>query len=130
MDCMRLFTKEDVLDGDEKPVSHPCTPARAQLQASQGKTLSPAAPWRPHTLPGSSRHVFQMCCRCRARKQCIKKFSIQRFPKILVLRILKIWQGRALALEGLVTRGRRGEGEQGRKVGSWGLPSVACSSAS
>lgn len=23
MDCMRLFTKEDVLDGDEKPVSHP-----------------------------------------------------------------------------------------------------------
>lgn len=22
MDCMRLFTKEDVLDGDEKPVSH------------------------------------------------------------------------------------------------------------
>lgn len=21
MDCMRLFTKEDVLDGDEKPVS-------------------------------------------------------------------------------------------------------------
>lgn len=24
MDCMRLFTKEDVLDGDEKPVSHSC----------------------------------------------------------------------------------------------------------
>lgn len=23
MDCMRLFTKEDVLDGDEKPVHHP-----------------------------------------------------------------------------------------------------------
>uniref|UniRef100_A0A7N4P5M8 Ubiquitin carboxyl-terminal hydrolase 2 n=1 Tax=Sarcophilus harrisii TaxID=9305 RepID=A0A7N4P5M8_SARHA len=45
MDCMRLFTKEDVLDGDEKPT----------------------------------------CCRCRARKRCIKKFSIQKFPKILVL---------------------------------------------
>ncbi|XP_032328473.1 ubiquitin carboxyl-terminal hydrolase 2 isoform X2 [Camelus ferus] len=54
MDCMRLFTKEDVLDGDEKPT----------------------------------------CCRCRARKRCIKKFSIQRFPKILVLRILQIHQGR------------------------------------
>eukprot|EP00069_Balaena_mysticetus_P022019 bmy_03235T0 len=50
MDCMRLFTKEDVLDGDEKPT----------------------------------------CCRCRARKRCIKKFSIQRFPKILVLRILQL----------------------------------------
>ncbi|XP_012932113.1 ubiquitin carboxyl-terminal hydrolase 2 isoform X2 [Heterocephalus glaber] len=49
MDCMRLFTKEDVLDGDEKPT----------------------------------------CCCCRARKRCIKKFSIQRFPTILVLRILK-----------------------------------------
>lgn len=24
MDCMRLFTKEDVLDGDEKPVPSPC----------------------------------------------------------------------------------------------------------
>lgn len=23
MDCMRLFTKEDVLDGDEKPVRTP-----------------------------------------------------------------------------------------------------------
>lgn len=22
MDCMRLFTKEDVLDGDEKPVTN------------------------------------------------------------------------------------------------------------
>ncbi|XP_060027955.1 ubiquitin carboxyl-terminal hydrolase 2-like [Erinaceus europaeus] len=52
MDCMRLFTKEDILDGDEKPT----------------------------------------CCRCRTRKRCIKKFSIQRFPKILVLHILKICQ--------------------------------------
>lgn len=26
MDCMRLFTKEDILDGDEKPVSHSSVP--------------------------------------------------------------------------------------------------------
>ncbi|PWA28079.1 hypothetical protein CCH79_00012158, partial [Gambusia affinis] len=45
MDCMRLFTKEDVLDGDEKPT----------------------------------------CYRCKARRRCTKKFTIQKFPKILVL---------------------------------------------
>uniref|UniRef100_A0A4W3GHL6 Ubiquitin carboxyl-terminal hydrolase 2 n=1 Tax=Callorhinchus milii TaxID=7868 RepID=A0A4W3GHL6_CALMI len=48
MDCIRLFTKEDVLDGDEKPT----------------------------------------CYRCKARRRCTKKFTIQKFPKILVLRIL------------------------------------------
>ncbi|XP_041030306.1 ubiquitin carboxyl-terminal hydrolase 2-like isoform X3 [Carcharodon carcharias] len=45
MDCIRLFTKEDVLDGDEKPT----------------------------------------CYRCKARRKCTKKFTIQKFPKILVL---------------------------------------------
>uniref|UniRef100_A0A8D1UU69 Ubiquitin carboxyl-terminal hydrolase n=1 Tax=Sus scrofa TaxID=9823 RepID=A0A8D1UU69_PIG len=54
MDCMRLFTKEDVLDGDEKPT----------------------------------------CCRCRARKRCIKKFSVQRFPKILVLHLKRFSESR------------------------------------
>ncbi|KAL7981585.1 hypothetical protein Chor_005673 [Crotalus horridus] len=52
IDCMRLFTKEDVLDGDEKPT----------------------------------------CGHCKARTKCMKKFSIQRFPKILVLRILSFCQ--------------------------------------
>lgn len=45
---MSLFTKEDVLEGDEKPT----------------------------------------CYRCKARRRCTKKFTVQKFPKILVLRIL------------------------------------------
>uniref|UniRef100_A0AAY5F0U9 Ubiquitin carboxyl-terminal hydrolase 2 n=1 Tax=Electrophorus electricus TaxID=8005 RepID=A0AAY5F0U9_ELEEL len=54
MDCMRLFTKEDVLDGDEKPT----------------------------------------CYRCKARRRCTKKFTIQRFPKILVLHLKRFSEAR------------------------------------
>uniref|UniRef100_A0ABM5EQD3 Ubiquitin carboxyl-terminal hydrolase n=1 Tax=Pogona vitticeps TaxID=103695 RepID=A0ABM5EQD3_9SAUR len=54
MDCMRLFTKEDVLDGDEKPT----------------------------------------CCHCKARTKCTKKFSLQRFPKILVLHLKRFSEAR------------------------------------
>ncbi|XP_023648434.1 ubiquitin carboxyl-terminal hydrolase 2-like isoform X2 [Paramormyrops kingsleyae] len=54
MDCMRLFTKEDVLDGDEKPT----------------------------------------CYRCKARRKCTKKFTIQRFPKILVLHLKRFSEAR------------------------------------
>ncbi|XP_039620154.1 ubiquitin carboxyl-terminal hydrolase 2-like isoform X1 [Polypterus senegalus] len=54
MDCIRLFTKEDVLDGDEKPT----------------------------------------CYRCKARRKCTKKFTIQRFPKILVLHLKRFSEAR------------------------------------
>ncbi|KAM6933571.1 ubiquitin carboxyl-terminal hydrolase 2-like [Xenentodon cancila] len=54
MDCMRLFTKEDILDGDEKPT----------------------------------------CCRCKARRRCTKKFTIQKFPKILVLHLKRFSEAR------------------------------------
>ncbi|KAM4650999.1 ubiquitin carboxyl-terminal hydrolase 2 isoform 2-T2 [Discoglossus pictus] len=54
MDCIRLFTKEDVLDGDEKPT----------------------------------------CCRCKARRRCTKKFTIQKFPKILVLHLKRFSEAR------------------------------------
>nr|XP_057935912.1 ubiquitin carboxyl-terminal hydrolase 2a isoform X4 [Doryrhamphus excisus] len=54
MDCMRLFTKEDVLDGDEKPT----------------------------------------CYKCKARRRCTKKFTIQKFPKILVLHLKRFSEAR------------------------------------
>uniref|UniRef100_A0A3P9I699 Ubiquitin carboxyl-terminal hydrolase n=1 Tax=Oryzias latipes TaxID=8090 RepID=A0A3P9I699_ORYLA len=46
-DCLRLFTKEDVLDGEEKPT----------------------------------------CNKCKARRKCTKRFSIQKFPQILVIHL-------------------------------------------
>uniref|UniRef100_A0A8C2YYC7 Ubiquitin carboxyl-terminal hydrolase n=1 Tax=Cyclopterus lumpus TaxID=8103 RepID=A0A8C2YYC7_CYCLU len=54
MDCMRLFTKEDVLDGDEKPT----------------------------------------CYRCKTRRRCTKKFTVQKFPKILVLHLKRFSEAR------------------------------------
>uniref|UniRef100_A0A1A7YX61 Ubiquitin carboxyl-terminal hydrolase n=1 Tax=Iconisemion striatum TaxID=60296 RepID=A0A1A7YX61_9TELE len=46
-DCLNLFTREDVLDGDERPT----------------------------------------CDRCKTRRKCTKRFSIQKFPQILVLHL-------------------------------------------
>uniref|UniRef100_A0A3Q0S3E0 Ubiquitin carboxyl-terminal hydrolase 2 n=1 Tax=Amphilophus citrinellus TaxID=61819 RepID=A0A3Q0S3E0_AMPCI len=46
-DCLRLFTKEDVLDGEERPT----------------------------------------CTKCKGRRKCTKRFSIQKFPQILVLHL-------------------------------------------
>ena len=41
-----------------------------------------------HTVPSS----FQTCQRCKVRRKCSKKFSIQKFPEVLVLRILSsVW---------------------------------------
>lgn len=37
MDCMRLFTKEDILDGDEKPVSHSLVTAQPPSQCLAGE---------------------------------------------------------------------------------------------
>lgn len=46
-DCMDAFTKEEILDGDEKPT----------------------------------------CERCKTRRKCSKKFSIQKLPNVLVLHL-------------------------------------------
>ncbi|KAM9847247.1 ubiquitin carboxyl-terminal hydrolase 2-like isoform 2-T2 [Aulostomus maculatus] len=46
-DCLRVLTKEDVLDGVERPT----------------------------------------CNRCKARRKCTKRFSIQKFPQVLVLHL-------------------------------------------
>uniref|UniRef100_A0A6M2DM14 Ubiquitin carboxyl-terminal hydrolase n=1 Tax=Xenopsylla cheopis TaxID=163159 RepID=A0A6M2DM14_XENCH len=45
--CLELFTKEEVLDGDEKPT----------------------------------------CSKCQVRRKCTKRFSVQKFPKILVIHL-------------------------------------------
>lgn len=48
--CLEYFTKEETLDGDEKPT----------------------------------------CSKCKERRKCTKSFTIQKFPKILVIRILLV----------------------------------------
>lgn len=114
MDCLRLFTKEDVLDGDEKPVWG---------MGHGGRWACLGAGWAPFppmpVLPGlmarcpvglAWRHSLaravclpQTCCRCKARTRCTKKFSIQKFPKILVLRILRAeGQGQGVLVGGQV----------------------------
>ncbi|NXL91780.1 UBP2 hydrolase, partial [Alectura lathami] len=39
----------------------------------------------------------QTCCRCKARTRCTKKFSIQKFPKILVLHLKRFSEARIRA---------------------------------
>lgn len=51
--CMSLFTKEEILDGDERP----------------------------------------KCSRCKQRRRCTKSFSIQKFPRILVLHLKRFATG-------------------------------------
>ena len=51
--CVALFTKEEILDGDERP----------------------------------------KCSRCKQRRRCTKSFSIQKFPRILVLHLKRFATG-------------------------------------
>ena len=50
MDCMRLFTKEDILDGDEKPVSHSSVTEQPPSQGLVGEG--------PPSLPTSGLKLF------------------------------------------------------------------------
>lgn len=99
MDCLRLFTKEDVLDGDEKPVWAMGTSELALVQAgalslhacvARSVGLVPGGAGLCSNPPAHAVCLPQTCCRCKARTRCTKKFSIQKFPKILVLRILQV----------------------------------------
>ncbi|XP_033100185.1 ubiquitin carboxyl-terminal hydrolase 2-like [Anneissia japonica] len=47
IDCLKEFTKQEVLEGEERP----------------------------------------MCSKCKMKRKCLKSFSIQRFPKILVIHL-------------------------------------------
>lgn len=64
MDCMRLFTKEDILDGDEKPVSHFSTLATTCFQdSSLGVLLSIAYPTR-ELLASAHTGPCKLCLLC------------------------------------------------------------------
>ncbi|XP_029820372.1 ubiquitin carboxyl-terminal hydrolase 2-like, partial [Manacus vitellinus] len=47
----------------------------------------------PHP-PACAVCLPQTCCRCKARTRCTKKFSIQKFPKILVLHLKRFSESR------------------------------------
>jgi len=61
-DCLDLFIKEEVLDGDEMPT----------------------------------------CSKCKTRRKCTKSFTIQRFPKILVIHLKRFSETRWSKLTTLV----------------------------
>ena len=90
-DCFDLFTQEEVLDGDEKPVSSLC--------ASYFKLILVLIE-SFFVLSKEIKHLmdyemfifmsFQTCARCKTRRKCTKSFSIQKFPKVLIIRILVV----------------------------------------
>jgi ubiquitin carboxyl-terminal hydrolase 2/21 len=74
--CLDLFGKEEILDGDEKPV--------------RTRHLDISIPVF-HLLGLSNFTYFfftilQTCSKCQTRRKCTKKFTIHKFPQILVLR--------------------------------------------
>lgn len=74
--CLDLFGKEEILDGDEKPV--------------RTRHLDISIP-AFHLLGLSNFTYFfftivQTCSKCQTRRKCTKKFTIHKFPQILVLR--------------------------------------------
>ncbi|NWR25151.1 UBP2 hydrolase, partial [Emberiza fucata] len=82
MDCLRLFTKGGVLDGDEKPAG----PFPSVL-VLRGGWAAPSPSCLCCSWGGT-------CCRCKARTRCTRGGSIQKFPKILVLHLKRFSESR------------------------------------
>ncbi|XP_005856935.1 PREDICTED: ubiquitin carboxyl-terminal hydrolase 2 [Myotis brandtii] len=87
MDCMRLFTKEDVLDGDEKPVSGlPHRPGPGQ--ATAGRAVSGPffsclllCPWRGARRQGTGPVILTLLAPCLSLMRFLpdlKRFSESR----------------------------------------------------
>ncbi|RZC42441.1 ubiquitin carboxyl-terminal hydrolase 4 [Asbolus verrucosus] len=63
--CLDSFTREETLDGDEKPVSVVVDAVSLE----------------------SERFPLQTCSKCKERRKCTKSFTIQKFPRILVIHL-------------------------------------------
>lgn len=73
-ECIQLFMSKEELDGNEKPVDSKINGYLFLLITS-----------------------VQMCAKCKQKRRCTKKFSIQKCPQILVLHLKRFSQSRTRA---------------------------------
>lgn len=83
-ECFELFTQEETLDGDERPVSI----FYAALHNILEQFYILALVYELHTNYVAT--IAQNCSKCKKRVRATKRFKIQKFPKILIIRIFSI----------------------------------------